>query len=291
MNQRLVETGAFRKSFKAFTLVELLVVVAIIALLVSILLPSLGRAKEQARIAVCLTNVRNIGSAFDLYINESDGWYPQGTGWGGTVGMRSWDMVLQPFYENYGVLHCPSDNAARPWRRNWNDRYWCSEITEEEGRYARSYAGNYMVVGKGGSEYGDKYPESDNGEGPDTWPEGPGSNPYSGSSHYPWPAYRHNVSEVEMAADTVLLSEMWESFYHPGDSGYAQEWIPNHYSQYWGATTVYYDSREGRRTTFYHHDEKSANFLFCDGHAATLPKNHPNLSDDGDSYYWLLGKP
>ncbi len=61
-----------RGRLRAFTLIELLVVVAIIALLLSILLPSLNRAKEQARIAVCISNLKQLTSAAVNYINEGN---------------------------------------------------------------------------------------------------------------------------------------------------------------------------------------------------------------------------
>ena len=59
---------------RAFTLVELLVVVAIIALLVGILLPSLGMAKAAARQVVCSMNLRNLGLAVNFYAGENDDW-------------------------------------------------------------------------------------------------------------------------------------------------------------------------------------------------------------------------
>jgi prepilin-type N-terminal cleavage/methylation domain-containing protein len=59
-----------RKTRSAFTLIELLVVVAIIALLISILLPALSHAKEQARIAHCLANMHFIGQAANTYLLE-----------------------------------------------------------------------------------------------------------------------------------------------------------------------------------------------------------------------------
>ena len=61
-----------RKRTRAFTLIELLVVVAIIALLISILLPSLSRAKEQARIALCLANQRSIVQASISYVMDKE---------------------------------------------------------------------------------------------------------------------------------------------------------------------------------------------------------------------------
>lgn len=62
-----------KKSKNGFTLIELLVVIAIIALLVSILLPSLQKAKEMARLVMCMSNLRSIGSAMLIYSSEAEG--------------------------------------------------------------------------------------------------------------------------------------------------------------------------------------------------------------------------
>mgnify|MGYP006272966833 FL=1 len=60
-----------------FTLVELLVVVAIIALLIALLLPALGRAREAVSLSVCGSNLRQMGVAASTHAAERDGWYPQ----------------------------------------------------------------------------------------------------------------------------------------------------------------------------------------------------------------------
>jgi len=148
-----------RRRRRGFTLVELLVVIGIIAVLVSLLLPSLNRAREQARKTKCANNLRQIGIALQMYVNANKGWLPApATGYKPAGGWYQEDWVhwqketparnikesaLAPYldmgsadYPEDSVLRCPSDPG---------DRFQRAVATEAvAGRYPYSYAFNLL---------------------------------------------------------------------------------------------------------------------------------------------------
>ncbi|MCF7957123.1 MAG: type II secretion system GspH family protein, partial [Phycisphaerae bacterium] len=67
---------------RGFTLIELLVVISIIALLVAILMPALGKAREQSKKAVCMSNLSQWGKIFGLFLADNEDRFMNG--WGGT---------------------------------------------------------------------------------------------------------------------------------------------------------------------------------------------------------------
>lgn len=89
-SQRPELPGKARALGRAFTLVELLVVVAVIAVLAGMLLPALGRAQAKARQTACLSNLRQVGLGFALYQDDHQGRFPDRRDLKRSLGYRPW---------------------------------------------------------------------------------------------------------------------------------------------------------------------------------------------------------
>jgi prepilin-type N-terminal cleavage/methylation domain-containing protein/prepilin-type processing-associated H-X9-DG protein len=102
----------------AFTLIELLVVIGIIAVLLGILLPSLGKAREQARRTNCLSNLRSLGQSLFAYANANRDRLPNGNAPLVTVDYAGANRVMTDFNRDWvkepRVFWCPSDRDPPP---------------------------------------------------------------------------------------------------------------------------------------------------------------------------------
>ena len=102
------------KTRNGFTLIELLVVMVIIALLVGLLLPALGRAREEARKTQCRSNLRQVGLAMNIYANDNKGWTTPAYGmW---VGPHNHMTVNSNLNTEGGDVVCPQMYLVRKTR-------------------------------------------------------------------------------------------------------------------------------------------------------------------------------
>lgn len=92
-----------------FTLIELLVVVAILAILAGILFPVFSRARENARRASCISNLKQICNAMQMYVQDNDQIYPPVLT--EDDGSNGWSWELHKIAKSEAIFQCPSENS------------------------------------------------------------------------------------------------------------------------------------------------------------------------------------
>src|SRR5581483_9613816 len=105
-----------RTSGIAFTLVELLVVIAIIGILAAVLMPALSSVKQQANETACLNNLRQIGVALRLYVQDNNQRLPACSLMPSqsTPDLPPITTTLAPYLQSAAIWHCPADLTVFP---------------------------------------------------------------------------------------------------------------------------------------------------------------------------------
>lgn len=168
-----------------FTLVELLVVISIIALLLSILMPSLGKVRRKAQSVVCGSNLRQIGIGMQLYLQDNRGTFM--TVYGTSISEKAWYTRLvkegrkilytdnaTEYIPGYDVAFCPSHRLIP----------WFTKIEKRDYPSLRDYS-----IAKGFASYG-----MSSGLSYD----------YSQAGY---PAVPSRIQDIKQAANTVLLAD------------------------------------------------------------------------------------
>jgi len=184
------QNSASRRRSRGFTLIEILVVISIISLLIGISVPALSRARGNARRTKCLSNVRQLGIALQMYVDSHGGRVPPRDYDAGAV----WVDRLEPCYKDRKLLRCPTDGrevevsylmngfidyfVTRSFRGNWDEFFGAYKT----GGFAGIRLSNIPQPAET-ITFGEKRADSDDDAYMDIWPAQYGSDHLTEVAH------------------------------------------------------------------------------------------------------------